>query len=34
MKENKEKINEDCELGYSYGIGNTDVHSSRSFLYV
>lgn len=28
------KINEDCELGYSYGIGNTDVHTSRSFLYV
>lgn len=33
-EEEQEKINEDCELGYSYGIGNTDVHTSRSFLYV
>ena len=33
-EEEQEKINEDCELGYSYGIGNTDVHTSCSFLYV
>lgn len=33
-EEEQEKINEDSELGYSYGIGNTDVHTSCSFLYV
>lgn len=33
-EEEQEKINEDCELGYSYGIGNTDVRTSCSFLYV
>ena len=33
-EEEQEKINEDCELGYSYGIGNTDVHTSCSFPYV
>ena len=31
-EEEQEKINEDCELGYSYGIGNTDVHTICSFL--
>ena len=33
-EEEQEKINEDCELGYSYGIVNTDVHTIRSFLSV
>ncbi len=28
------EVFEDCELGYSFGIGNTDVYTSRSFLYV
>ena len=30
----QEKNKEDCELGYSFDIGNTDVCISRSFLYV
>lgn len=30
----RKKINEDCELGYNYDIGNTDVLTSRSYLYV
>ena len=30
----QEKNNEDCELGYNYDIGNTDVLTSRSYLYV
>ena len=34
MKANGKKINEDCELGYNYDIGNTNVLTSRSFLYV